>query len=619
MFPYVLAIFMVVSAEIVQDANPTGILFTKIAETQVTHSDWRLCYHYELAQSEQELPKLEHCILSLERICKAITQENQIHICWSILELLHSRLSQIQETDRIIRSYQSANVRKRRAPLEIVGSVASYLFGTLDKSDAERYDTKILQLERNQSFHKEMIAEQMTLVRSELILHNSTYSEVRSKLDSFSRELDKLTGWLALAEERLELQSRFGFLAQLAQLIASHHDEVTEAILNLLASVSKGRVVGLIPIKQLVAGLAGISDNIDSRTELPIGKNESAYHIFRFAPVRTHITETRLLIELTIPILDRERFTLYEATSIPTEFKGSNELIMIKPEETHFLTNTEFNKFVPMLPEEVKACQPLREERIFCSQAAATLTLEHRNCELTLLNDLSSSNVPDTCVLTRVPKRNYVIKLPEANHYYLVVSHPFKTKMFCQDHSQSISLSNNAFVRLEEGCMLVGQEFSVRARGRTRSSSQRIEVPSLNLSNFSFTELEKHNHSSSKTLVVRDFKTEFQTLSKQITDSEREAKHLEGLSLNRDSASPHDVTLYLLVSILTLVFLLSYVYSRRENWWDHPRTVEQPQLEGQLVTETAAPDNLPALINEEPGTTAQATEPIYARIRIQRT
>lgn len=614
MIPIFLILAMVVSAEITEDINPTGILFTKIAQTQLTHSDWHLCYHYDLSQSEHEIPKIERSISSLERICSALSKEYQENVCHTILELLKSRLSQIQETENIIQSYQSSKTRKRRAPLEIVGSLASYLFGTLDQSDADRYDTKIAELEQNQSFHRQMIAEQTTIMRSELNLHNQTYSEVKSKLDKFSNELKGLTGWLAFKEEQLELQSRFTSLVHLAHLIADHHDGITDAVLNLLSTISRGRVVGLIPIKQLASGLTEIADNLESDTELPIGKKENPYHIFRFALVRTHISESRLLIELTIPILDRERFMMYEATSIPTHFKEPNDLLMIKPEEAHFLTNSGFDKFVPMLPDEVKACQPLRGENILCSQSSTTQRLDKRNCELTLLNDMSSSTLPESCVITRVPKRNYVIRLPTRNHYYLVVSHPIKAKMFCQGKTQSISLMNNAFVKLEEGCQMVGQEFAIRARGKTRSSTQNIEIPSLNLTNYSFTDTANYSLTyPQKTLVIRDFKSEFQALSDQLSESEKEAKHLEGLSLNKKSASNHDKILYSITIVLTLVLFFSCLLTHRERIWICLRRNVDQQESVQRDVEYQPSDAAPSTSTGVP-----TKEPVYAKIRIIR-
>lgn len=70
----------------------------------------------------------------------------------------------------------------------------------------------------------------------------------------------------------------------------------------------------------------------------------------------------QIVFKISIPLLDRETYNVYEATAVPTRVE--NKLIWIQPTTEYLLTNYEHVKFVNMDKWEHRNCKEQDENTL---------------------------------------------------------------------------------------------------------------------------------------------------------------------------------------------------------------------------------------------------------------
>jgi hypothetical protein len=82
----------------------------------------------------------------LENICYdriGDDRESETEACQVTLDSLKQMKNKMESKFELIDSYKHINIRQRRAPLEIVGTIGYALFGFLSQEDAMYYNTEI--------------------------------------------------------------------------------------------------------------------------------------------------------------------------------------------------------------------------------------------------------------------------------------------------------------------------------------------------------------------------------------------------------------------------------------------------------------------------------------------
>lgn len=361
-----------------------GIIFSDLGDVQLTYKTWKICYFYDLNNFLTETAKLQQYAAELDNICIdkiANVKDTEPEICKLTIENYKKNFQDFEEKEGILNSYQTISSRKKRAPLEIVGTLGHVLFGLLDSEDAKFYNEEIDKIRLVNQNQANLLEKQTIIVESILRLGNKTNTEIKK----LNKELARTIGSVKTQANLLQWKTQFNTLATTVILAFLQQETQMDKIINLLSHTLKGEVTSFISLDQLHSNLKIIKESLRTEEELPINiSKDNLYNLFKTSSIHSILRDNRLLVELTIPILSTTIFKLLK--TIPIPIHNSNQFFIIEPSSNMFLTNVVRNQYIPLTELEFKDCRSLSNNRSICKQNEPIIYGEVNNCELTILN-----------------------------------------------------------------------------------------------------------------------------------------------------------------------------------------------------------------------------------------
>lgn len=291
--------------------NNPGLVFEQTKNIYLAHDEWKLVYYYDIAQFYQETRKIISIKSTMLRLCDDLKQnlpEETKHICTFILNQLKIHEDHINTRDNIIRSFETTKIRNKRAPIEIVGTAAKYLFGILDAESAEKYDMDIQNIKNSQNYEHELVKKQTTLIEGLITIHNTTISEVQSDLIAVNKFIQEMEKRVNNQFDKIHTTTQFNSLASSITLTLMHHEELSTKIYNLLTNTLHGKITDVITPTALKTNIKDICKHLKNNIILPTNmENENIYEIFKYTTIKSTLHGNKIIIELSIPLVENEQ------------------------------------------------------------------------------------------------------------------------------------------------------------------------------------------------------------------------------------------------------------------------------------------------------------------------
>jgi hypothetical protein len=128
------------------NATTASIRFAELKEVQLSYSEFKVCYFFELDELYRQNQQIIIQTKQLEEICeRKIADVGHYHeeMCYFPIRDMDFALQRINRKIEVINSYRTTNNRIKRAPLEILATLGHALFGILTEEDATRYNKEI--------------------------------------------------------------------------------------------------------------------------------------------------------------------------------------------------------------------------------------------------------------------------------------------------------------------------------------------------------------------------------------------------------------------------------------------------------------------------------------------
>lgn len=513
--------------------DTSGIIFVPIADTYLTYNEWRIVYYYDLQEYYNEIQMMNLFQKRLESICTEkihAKSKEMAEACQITLNHAKNHLQSIDRNRQIIESYNSITKRFKRAPLNVVGSLANMLFGILDQSDAAKYDAEIQKLKKDQSFGTELLKENTLITEKTIKTVNTSFTDVNRKLKELETNIQELDN----RTDATEMSTIFSMMANTLTITFVDHDQLNTEIKNILAHTLRGEITEIVPIDQLKHDLMKVQQHIDKNEELTIDvENESIYHIFKAASVHSALRGHLILMELRIPILDSEIFKLYRAIPIPTKIE--NDYAMIMPNSNMFLTNMARTKYVPITNEEFHDCRTIHADKYICKQYEPIFTEPENVCELTLLSKPFTKQIPKSCTIQSVPAGNYYLPLDEMNKYYCVIATPVETQILCKNHTEPFEMTKSGILEIRENCRIQTEHQTLRAHSIYRKTDTKIIAPKFNISSLIVSETQnRRTKIDPKNIYIRDHDSGLEEIANDLNELKRKENELS-INLAREA------------------------------------------------------------------------------------
>lgn len=484
------------SAYLFQKQNYTsGVLFTPLTKVQFSYTDWTLIYYYELDEYLNESKRMLENIGKLKHICGQylLNEDNGKGICEILIDQLEKQHVDMSIDEDMVESYEAKLIRQKRwAGLAYAGLgwLANSAIGYLTRESAENYLERIKILENDVNYQKQLEREQITILEQTINLQKSSMRDMNEYLNNVEHKMDSF--WDSF--KVLEWGQYFSVLSQVTQTFRDHHKAVTQEILKLLSQTSNGDISRLIPIEVLKNNLLKISEKLKRGIELPIDilRGENIYHIFKICQIKTTLINGTIILEMKIPTVADEVFTLVRATPIPMKTHESTELIQISNEM--FCTNPERSVIIPFSQKEYLNCKPTGHERIMCRHSAPKYHKEYKTCELDLLKTENVTELPETCSTVAIKNQNYIIELQVQNKYYIHIQEPIRISEVCDSNeAMETTLTKSGILTMEGSCTIHNDQFILQSRTHYMEKGEVIKIPRINITSDFKSSLDKIN------------------------------------------------------------------------------------------------------------------------------
>lgn len=574
-----------------------GVMFVPTNNVQLTYEEWHLFYFYDINDYYLETKKIEECIQHLKNVCdeEAITARFATHqLCNAVVDQFRGHLGAIATKDEIIRSFQSVSHRRRRAPLEFVGGALSALFGVLDQKDALKYANEIDKLKQSSAYETELVKQQTSIVEGTIRMHNYSIAEVRQRIAEFKSDTDALKEKWFQSDSDLHLRTHFNLLSHVASLILIHHNEMAESIINLLSNTVHGKMTNLIPISRLAEKLSGIAKNLGKDQELPINTDlENVYQIFSISKINTILHDNKIMLEINFPILARDSYTLYHAISIPAPVR--DKFIIISPASEYFLTDRELTKYIPIATEEHGNCVPKKGEKtLICAIQAPVQTNLADICELKLLRNPNQSVMPASCDIKEIPRRNYVIGIPNTNSYYFRIIEPITVRSLCGNNFENKIISKNGLMSIHSDCVVGNDEFTLNPHLVHTIVDERTIFPSFNIDNIVIPKYESiaNKMNTQGTALIEPLRNDFNKLAGEVSLAKEKQKLTFQINDTKQHVSIlHGLFAIVQVTILSVLCIVVYVVIKK------PKSIMRVLQKWRKQTVQEPVDNAPVYVD----------------------
>lgn len=252
------------------------------------------------------------------------------------------------------------------------------------------------------------------------------------------------------------------------ELWADEHDHIAGIVIDHLENIKHGKMTHIVPINQFKADLEAIENLLPNDQELPIDiRRENSLSIFNYITTRTSIVAERLFVELTIPRVDKEVYTIFKIIPIP--IYKNDYIIVIIPSMDYVLIDEDQKSFTPLSAKEFDDNLIQYSWRGIISPNDNVYHDFHENCEMSLFIHPNENDIKELCNVRTLPITNYFISLGTLNQYYLVITKPTTLMESCNGViGQRKTISKSGKLTLADDCQIRTHKITLRPRINTR-------------------------------------------------------------------------------------------------------------------------------------------------------
>jgi hypothetical protein len=373
--------------------NTIGLYYEKEQTIRVSNDNWKIMVYKDITLLQSVFKDNKNILENLQRF---VSQESDsIRFVSFIIPLK----PHVQFLDHIIKRLDNkfseilleTPGRSKRGVLNGLGSIWKTLTGNLDSSDGEYYDQCINKLEKDDREIQNLIKEQIQVTTSTIKNFNYTIQKLQIDEQTFNDDLKIIEDEINKIEDnnyyfnnQLKLINTCEQLLESLVLIESQVNDIIESI-----TFAKLKVLhpSIIKPEYLLNQLSRKSQHLD-HNNLPLHPSVYALPVLtNLVTLQAYQTNKRIVFILRIPLIEKEKYTLYHLYSIPTKDSKTNLFHTIIPESKYVALSENNRQYLKI--NSIEKCKDLQEETLLCSDLIP-FPYENPPCEvLTKLTKLT--------------------------------------------------------------------------------------------------------------------------------------------------------------------------------------------------------------------------------------
>lgn len=476
-----LALFLIgvpISGALKFDEQPvsSGLIFKELSKARVTYDSFVIVYHANLTDFFNIKNVVNEALDALIRPCSSVERVP----CELELAAIKRQLSFMEQDELEINLFATNRTRQKRA-IEFIGSFFSWAFGLVDADQAREYDKNINELRTSQDKLFKIQAKGLLFLKENIIVNQESLTKLSNYTAARLEALKETHKMVSVQVREIQIDT----LIKTIRVWVEEHRQIAKQILRHLEGAIYGKISQLIPPKQFFRDLMQIEHQLPENQKLPIHiHRDNPMTIFKYSTTRATLYNMRLLIEITIPRVDRELYVIYKIIPIPVMVNDFVKIII--PSMTHVLFDQQNAGFIPISEQEFTNAKDNNAGEKIITPFENMHHDYKDSCEMNLLLNPSQESFLQLCNIKTIPTTNYIIPLHEQDQYYMSIFNKMNAIEFCMGKTiNKHSFVNPGILTLTDGCRVRTDKITIRPRIKTRIESGK-EIPLItNMHNIS--------------------------------------------------------------------------------------------------------------------------------------
>lgn len=582
----------------------TGLTFVKLAKSRISYDTYTILYHFDISQYKNLTTIIRNFLNEAEKENTMGSNEGNL-----LIDKTRILLTYMQRDEIDIEAYQQKPLNRQKRAIEFVGDFLHWAFGVMNAETARQYEEKIAMLEDDNNRIHNLEEEQTILIKEVLAINNKTTSILTEQM---KRLRNNVQDYLSVAHSDAKWvrgEVAFSEAILIVKILETEHHRLTQQILKCLEDVVSGKITQLIPKENLIKDLFYIEKLLREDQKLPIDfAVEDPLHIFKYSKLVSTLYGDRILMEVVIPIIEREKYTAYEVIPIPTTI--NNHTIMIKPTTKYVLINDNGKDYIPITSAEyMQGDTNLCGEKIIKPAENAHLDFTE-NCEISIFMHPRKETIEELCTFKPIQTTNYFISINSHELYFLHIVKNITIMEYCRHSPAKIhEITTSGLLKLEQDCRIITNKISLRPRTNYNYNSMDIITLSnhtLDTDMTKFIQIKKIIKENipplKENILIQDHSEEFSNLMEKtdrIIQKNNREKDWEKIRNYHENNIGNTVQLTLcmfLTIILIITFTFGYAYYKFYNLstWIHLRktlNAKNPAVVTEIILQKKEEEN----------------------------
>lgn len=437
------------------DASP-GLYFERNSDAFVSGATWNVISYFKLGILIDEYMAIENNFNTVNNICNSKFTETGT--CQSIVSHFAKRIKSLSNTNSLI-----FGSRQRRAALDIVGNIASDLFGVLDSRSAEKYARDLSQLFNNDHHLMQLLQNHTSVVESTLNIVKHNGEELERQASHFNTMAKRIQEYSHQVTAQQNFDMIITFLSQMISDYGRKQDEIIRITVD-----SKRNAIShfLLSPQQVERQIDLISRHVGNKFLVP---NE--LDIYSIGKITYHRVNDQYIFKIVIPLFKPQKYRIYEIISVP--IKHDEHFMWIKNSFKYLIASTDREYYQYLTEANLNECVPLtNSDEIMCEKPNHWFMASREDCAWNLFNHLQSGK----CEFSSTNRFPFWKELKTGSQFLFVTDEPIKLTAICGDSVAHKTVSGEGIMSLVEGCTVKNMHFIMEPKINFADDSNEVAV-----------------------------------------------------------------------------------------------------------------------------------------------
>lgn len=460
-------LLLVNSINYTEEETNSGLAFVKVADAKVSYETFTIVYHIDLRDYFNCGKKLVNYTEMLDTKCKKIGLSN----CKTLVSSIRKQILKLTHNEQKIMTYQ------QKKPHLV--SMFPRMRGSIDAETARAYEGMISKIHSELPRERQFVNETKTVfINKRFESLNGTLFEIETQFKSLDQKIaafersnqniaetqyrcadKKLNARIEYYEIISKMESDFYRISFLMQTPINEHHQIFLRIVQSLESAitTKNTLNQLISNQQLAQDLSSLQQFLLSSNQmLPIDfPVENPLIIFEYSKYANSLFGNKLLLEISLPIVERESYVAYQIIPIPTFIE--KKTIIIVPSMDFVLINTNETKYIPILKSELdEAITNFHNEQIILPSEYSRSDISQK-CEINIFLAPHKNVILELCDIRIIPNANYFISIKPNKLYLVAINKGIQLRQQCNEERKTLTyynLTSCGKLILKDGCQI---------------------------------------------------------------------------------------------------------------------------------------------------------------------